>query len=694
MPDLDPTVHLDAVGPETDEPGWGRPVVPSRGALQPLGIHEVRIDGGFWAERQQLNATAIIEHCEAWVERMGWVANFGAARTGRLPEDRRGREFADSDVYKLIEAMAWEIGRTGNQDMDRRLQALVERIAPVQEPDGYLNTNFGRVGQAARYSDLRWGHELYCFGHLIQAGVARGRTHGEDLLVQVARRAADHVCEVFGANGLDAVCGHPEIEAALVELARYTGERRYLEQARLFVERRGRGLLGDIEFGASYFQDDVPVRETTVMSGHAVRALYLAAGATDVAVEEHDDELLAAVALQTANTLARRTYLTGGMGAHHEGESFGLDHELPPDRAYSETCAGVASVMLNHRLLLATGDVSHADAVERTLFNVVAASPAADGRAFFYTNTLHQRVPGAEADGDEASPRASSSLRAPWFEVSCCPTNVARTLASLGSYLATVDDAGLQLHQYADAEVRTRLGDGRPVAVQVRTAYPANGHVEVTVLESAGTPWTLSLRVPAWADAGATVTVDGESENVGPGYAGVTRAFVAGDVVELALPVAARWTWPDPRVDAVRGSVAVERGPLVLCLESADLGASVNTARVSTETDPIERDGLVLVPVSTLAVGDTPWPYGSPPADRAVATAPLLVALTPYHAWANRGPSTMRVWMPVELRSTLSGRRADIRAASGTFPMRSTALARDAGGVPFDPPAQREEDPS
>ncbi|MFI2755067.1 glycoside hydrolase family 127 protein [Cellulomonas sp. P22] len=627
-----------------DRPDRGLPVAPSNGALRPLGLGEVRIDGGFWGERQRLNATAIIEHCEAWVERMGWTGNFDAAVEGRLPQDRRGREFADSDVYKLIEAMAWEIGRTGDAAMDARLRALVERIARVQEPDGYLHTHYGRPGQGARYSDLQWGHELYCYGHLIQAGVARGRTTGRDLLVDIAIRVADHVCETFGPDGIDNVCGHPEIEVALAELGRYTGEQRYLDQAALFVERRGHGRLGDIEFGRSYFQDDVPVRETTVMAGHSVRALYLAAGAVDIAVEQRDAELLEAVRRQTLTTLARRTYLTGGMGAHHEGESFGHDHELPSDRAYSETCAGVASIMVNHRLLLATGDAVHADAVERTLFNVVAASPAQDGRAFFYTNTLHQRVPGSVPDVTQASPRASSSLRAPWFEVSCCPTNVARTFASLGSYLATADADGLQLHQYAPAEIRTRLDDGREVAVRVETAYPADGRVRVTVLEDATVPWTLRLRVPDWA-TGAVLTVDGERREAEPGYAAVTGAFAAGDVVELDLPVVARWTTADPRVDALRGAVAVERGPVVMALESTDLGAGVNTVVVRTDAAPVERDGAVLVPVATYEPEDGVWPYGDAP--RPHAGASRLTPLVPYHAWANRGPSTMRVWMPV-----------------------------------------------
>lgn len=626
-------------------PSWGRPVVPSTSRLRPLGIADTKVTGGFWADRQRLNATTMLAHCERWVEAMGWTGNFDAARDGRLPQDRRGREFADSDVYKLIEAMAWEVGRTGDTEIDRRLRALVDRIAPVQEPDGYLNTMFGRPGQAARYSNLEWGHELYCFGHLIQAGVARARTHGSDTLVDIAVRAADHVCDQFGPDGLNTVDGHPEIEVALAELARLTGERRYLDQAARFVDRRGHRLLGTIAFGAEYFQDDVPVREAGSLRGHAVRALYLAAGAADVAVERDDRSLFEAVVRQTRSTLARRTYVTGGMGAHHEGESFGLDYELPPDRAYAETCAGVGSVMVNYRLLLATGEAEYADAIERALFNVVATSPAADGRSFFYTNTLHQRVPGAVPNPEVPSPRAASSLRAPWFDVSCCPTNVARTLASMSAYVATCTDDGLQVHQYAAADIRATLARGHEVAVQVQTRYPEDGEILIVVVETPPHQWTLQLRIPMWAATGATLHVGEERTPVSPGYAAVTRTFSVGDVIHLRLPVEPRWTRPHPRIDAVRGSVAVERGPLVLCMESVDLGASVNDVVVDTSTAPSDRDGVTFVRAGTARLAEPSWPYGG---DDAAATAVDLheVPMIAYHEWANRGPATMRVWLP------------------------------------------------
>ncbi|MET7655586.1 MULTISPECIES: beta-L-arabinofuranosidase domain-containing protein [unclassified Streptomyces] len=631
------------------------PVAPSRGRLRPLGLDEVRITGGFWARRRQVNATATLDHCREWMERVGWIGNFRAAVEGRINRDRRGREFADSDVYKLLEAMAWEAGQDPGGSLDLRIAALTETVAPAQEPDGYLNTAFGRPGQQPRYSDLEWGHELYCHGHLIQAGVAQARARGEGELAKVARRAADHVCATFGPGGVEGVCGHPEIETALVELARATGEQRYLDQAALFVARRGHGTLADPEFGRAYYQDDLPVRQATALRGHAVRALYLASGAVDVAVETGDDDLLAAVVRQWETAAARRTYLTGGMGSHHRDESFGDDFVLPPDRAYSETCAGVASVMLSWRLLLATGEPRFADLAERTLFNVVATSPAEDGRAFFYSNTLHRRRRGTVPSPGSESPRAESSLRAPWFAVSCCPTNVARTLALLPAYLATADDHGIQLHQYADAEIVTSLTGGQGVALRVRTDYPSGGSVSVRIDRSPDHPWTLSLRVPAWT-AGTPARLvgpDGERRAVGPGTAEVTRLFRPGEEVRLELPVIPRWIESDPRVDAVRGTVAVQRGPLVYCAESVDLpdGQDVDTVRVDPSLEPQDGpDDTVVAPGELVATRDgprdAPWPYRPLGQDTAPAAERTGVVLVPYHSWARRGPSTMRVWLP------------------------------------------------
>jgi DUF1680 family protein len=627
------------------KPFDGRPVVPGSGRLRPLGIDEAEITGGFWGDRQEVNSSATIEHCHDWMERLGWVGNFRAAVEGRLPQDRNGVVFTDSDVYKMMEAAAWEVGRSGSSDSDHRFSSLTSVVAPVQEPDGYLNTVFGRPGQPDRYSDLEWGHELYCYGHMLQAAVARARTGHDDEFVDVARRVADHVCKTFGDGGIERVGGHPEIELGLVEMARLTGEERYLHQAKLFIDRRGHQTLADIHWGRSYFQDDVPVRDQVAFTGHAVRALYLASAAVDVAVETGDELLLEAIVRQWEQTIAKRTYLTGGMGSHHDGEKFGEDFVLPPDRAYSETCAGIASVMLAWRLLLATGETRYADLAERTLLNVVATSPAPDGRAFFYANPLHQRVPGVVPSPDFVSNRAASSLREPWFAVSCCPTNVARTYASLAAYLATSDDSGLQIHQYAESRISTTIGGGRRVGVEITTAYPDEGPISIRVTETDGSPWALTLRVPPWSRE-ASVEVGGERRQVGPGQVMVERGFTVDDVVALDLDMTPRWTWPDPRVDSIRGCVAVERGPLVLCVESVDLpgGQSVDTLRVDPGSDLEESDGAVRARGSLLTFEDRPWPTPGPVVS---GSSEVAVPLTPYHRWANRGPSTMRVWMPV-----------------------------------------------
>ncbi|WP_049562525.1 glycoside hydrolase family 127 protein [Nonomuraea sp. SBT364] len=609
------------------------PVLPSSGVLSPLGLDAVRLLPGFWGDRVALNREVTIAHCREWEEREGWIGNFRGERP------RRGREFSDSEIYKLLEAMAWA------EHPD--LPALAETVAQAQEGDGYLNTRWS----GSRYTDFEWGHELYCYGHLIQAGVARLRMHGEDQLTRVAIRAADHVCRRF-MDGAE-TCGHPVIEMALVELYRATGAERYLEMARRFVERRGLPALADIPFGRAYYQDDLPVRQAQVFRGHVVRALYLASGVVDVAVETGDEELLKAVESQWERTVARRTHLTGGMGSRHADESYGEDHELPPDRAYNETCASIASIMLSHRLLLATGDARYADLAERTLYNMLATGVALDGRSFFYANPLQVRVPAQPLDG--VNHAAEGGLRSPWFDVSCCPNNIARTLASVAAYLATSSSAGVQIHHHTPADIRH--GD---LALRVETAYPWSGEVRVRVLEAGA--GGVSLRVPSWA-AGATLSYEPapgtaasrESRPVEPGYASIERRWRPGDEIRLDLPMTPRWTYPGRRADALRGCVAVERGPLVYCAESvgdepplADVSAVTDAPPVEHHTDGTGGTGGA-VELEIEAVHSPPgdydaWPYTTERESGGGTRAPLR--LIPYHRWGNRGPATMRVWLP------------------------------------------------
>lgn len=641
----------------------GGPVQPSTATLRPFGAHEVRVAGGFWGTLVDLNSQVILAHCENWMERIGWIANFDRAAAGTVATNHSGIEFVDSEVYKLLEAMAWELGRGHQQALADRYAALVARVASAQDEDGYLHTSFGRPGQRDRYSDLEWGHELYCFGHLIQAAVARLRTGHDDGLVTVARRLVDHVYREFGPDGRPAVCGHPEIEAALVEFGRATGSAQAVELARLFVERRGTGTLATIEWGQEYFQDDMPVRDATVLRGHAVRALYLASGALDVGIEANDPGLIRAVEQQWANTVAKRTYITGGMGSHHQDEAFGADYELPSDRAYSETCAGIASVMLSWRLLLRTGDSKYADLMERTLLNNVLASPREDGRGFFYTNTLHQRTASTVPDDDSINVRALSTLRAPWFEVSCCPTNVARTLASVELYFATATQDAVQIHQFGDIDIRTTLDCAGDIALSVRTGYPHEGSIRVEILEAPDREFGIELRIPSWA-TDARMSLNGHDV---PAGRVLRRHFLAGDVVVLVLPMEPRITHPHPQIDAVRGTVAVERGPLVLCAEDVDLPAGYTVNDITLDAAHglhTSGDGHTLARAHLRHPSAAAWPYADHHDTTSTGTVDLN--LVPYYTWGNRGPATMRVWIPAaEPGSTIPEHRTERRTETG-----------------------------
>lgn len=628
------------------------PVAPSTGRLHPVPGDAIQLGEGFWRRRQDLNADRFLDHCDTEITDMGWIESFALAAEGKPSRARRGKLFTDSDVYKFTEALAWEGARTGDPRREARVREISRVIASAQEEDGYLNTFFGHQGSAIRYTDLSHGHELYCAGHLFQAAVARLRTVGEDDLTRTAVRLADRICEDFGPDGNQGLCGHPEIELGLMELYRATGNRRYLEQARLFIERRGHRTLEPHAIGWEYYLDDMPVRDASVLRGHVVRALYLAAGVVDLAVETDDRELFETVVRQWDATMARRTYITGGMGSRHLGESFGNDWELPPDRAYTEMCGAVAAIHLAWRLLLATGEPRFGDAIERLLFNMIATFHDIEGERFFYVNPLHQRRPGIEVVEGEV-PFRKDTLRAPWFWVSCCPTNVARLYSTLTAYLATTDEGGVQLHQYAAGEIAATVA-GTTVRLAVRTRYPDDGEIEIEVLETGPAPWTLGLRIPAWAQH-ASLSAAGESRGVSPGMAEERRSWRTGEVVRLSLPVVPRVATPDPRIDAVRGTVAVERGPVVYCLEDADLPDGLTVDEVEIDPDgPLEdADGPVSLPQSIVAVRargrrvqlpePRRWPYDNL---RAMPGDPVDLVLIPYHRWSNRGPSTMRVWIP------------------------------------------------
>ncbi|MEO3789242.1 beta-L-arabinofuranosidase domain-containing protein [Nonomuraea sp. B10E15] len=623
------------------------PVVrPGAGAAVTLRpVTGARLRDGFWGARQRVNREVTIPLGGERVHESGAFDNLRQAARGgggEHPAEHGGKIFADSDVYKWLEALAWERGRREDDGLARSYAQASELVAAAQCADGYLHTHTQLTGRR-RYSDLASSHELYCAGHLMQAAVAGRRATGDETLLRVAARFADHLAKDLPADALD---GHPEVEMGLAELHRETGVPAYLDLAARQVAARGRSLIQlKGHHGPGYRQDRVPVAEATTVEGHAVRAMYLAAGATDVAVETSDLDLLAALHRQWRDMVATKTYLTGGLGSNWYGEAFGGHHELAPDTAYCETCAAIGSIQWSWRMLLATGDAAFADLIERTLYNAVLPGVSLDGEHFFYVNALRVR---AGADPDDL--RAPARGRQGWYGTACCPPNVMRLFSSLDHYLATGDGDGVQLHLYAPGTVRAG-----GVLLEVETGYPWTGRVEIVVRETPDQPWTLSARIPAWADAAG---MDGRPAEPG-GYHRVRRAWRPGDRVVLDLGIRPRLTAAVPRLDVARGQVAVERGPLVYCLEQADHPGVIVDDLCLAAADLRDASAVAGLPADVVPVtargrahvhreDDGGFPYRTAAAPQEPEHAgPADLTFVPYYAWANRGAGPMTVWTPM-----------------------------------------------
>lgn len=636
------------------------PVDNSRSAhslLRTLPFSDVQITGGFWARRQRVNRAVSLRHGYEMLERAGNFRNLRIA-AGREAGEFTGRNFYDEDVYKWLEALGWELGRSPQPDLQQLADEAIALLAAVQQPNGYLNSYYQTAEPQNQWTDMDHGHELYCAGHLIQAAVAFHRALGDNRLLEIVLRLVDHIYELFGPGKREETCGHPEIETALVELYRVTSDPRHLELAEQFINRRGRNRMrGHAGYGADYHQDHIPVRDASEAAGHAVRQMYLTTGATDLYMETGDDALLKAMHRLWEDMTLRKMYITGGIGSRFDGESFGAPYELPPDTCYCETCAAIGSLMWNWRLLLLTGERKYADLFERTLWNGVLSSPGLDGASFFYVNPLQVRGGRYVRASTDVSAGAEAS-RPDWHYVACCPPNVMRLFSSLSHYIATRNESGLQIHQYADAQVRFEIG-GAQVMAEMETGYPWSGNVKVTVKETPTETWTLHLRRPGWCERagisvnGAPATTDVQ-EN---GYYAFSREWKVGDTVELTFEMEPRFTAPNPRVDALRGCVAMERGPLLYCIEERDQPDGVNLADVvvrsnqplSEEWRPNLLKGVATVQASGFAKYESSWRsalYGPlHAASEGPGDAVTLTAI-PYYAWGNRGMGSMRVWIP------------------------------------------------
>lgn len=603
--------------------------------LRPLPLQGVQLRDTFWAPRIHTNAHVTLPsqytHCEE-TER---IANFRRA-AGREEGEFVGLFFNDSDVYKWLEAVGSNDVISDSPALQIIARSVIADIVSAQRSDGYLNSYFSKARSDERWTNFDL-HEMYCAGHLMQAAVAIYRANGDRVALDAACGMADHIDATFGPadQGKRPITdGHPEIELALVELYRATNNQRYLTLADFMVSVRGANQIRNNVFGYDYYQDHVPYRDLDVVIGHAVRMLYLAAGATDVWLETGDVTLKRAIDTQWHNLTQKRMYVSGGIGSRWHGESIGDDYELPNDTAYTETCAAIASVMWNWRLLQGTGEARYADLLEWTLYNAVMPGLSLSGSEYFYQNPLSNN---------------GSHRRSAWFGCACCPPNVARLLAQLGSYVASVDSDTLWIHTYIQGSIDTH-GSGLDAAVQVTTDYPWDGRITVNVTR--GGQWGLKLRVPSWA-SGATVLINGERRIVQPdSYVTIRRAWQSGDVVVLDLPMNPRMISAHPAVQNNAGRVAVARGPILYCVEQADHAQPVASLHIDARTKWQVVDGpsalghhkalrasgtSVATPEGALYA---PW--------RRDAGNPVELTLIPYHLWANREAGAMNVWITVE----------------------------------------------
>lgn len=605
--------------------------------LRPVPIERVRLEDAFWAPRLRIIREVTIPSQHTLLEETGRIFNFRRA-SGKVSGSFRGLYFNDSDVYKWIEASAYSYAYQPDERTLKMAMDVIDEVVAAQDEDGYLNTYFTFERRGDRWKNLRDMHELYCAGHLIQAAIAFYRATGERKLLDSACRFADHIAGVFGPGRRIGVCGHPEIEMALVELYRTVDKLDYLNLACFFIDSRGRGVIG----GSPYHVDHKPFRELDEIVGHAVRALYLNCGAADIYAETGDKSLFDALMRLWHSMTERKMYITGGVGSRHEGEAFGEDYELPNARAYAETCAAIASFMWNWRMLLVTGDGRFADIMELALYNGILSGISLDGEHYFYVNPLADR---------------GKHRRQRWFECACCPPNIARLIASLPGYFYSTSEDGIWIHIYAGNTAEIEYKGARITLIQ-RTDYPWSGDIEVSVNPEKPVEFSLFIRIPGWCGE-AQVRVNGEriediSKRIERGYIRVHRLWESGDKINISLAMPIEKIVSHPRVIENNDRVALKRGPIVYCLEKADNPEFdvwdiilPNDAPLSAHYAPELLGGVVIIRGEGLVINADAFGRRLYARRKDVKYEARRVNFTaiPYYAWANREEGPMTVWL-------------------------------------------------
>jgi DUF1680 family protein len=617
----------------------------------------------FWAPRLALMRERTLPALYTQLRTSGRI---NALRLTWQPGDHPvPHQFWDSDIAKWLEASCYSLATQPDPVLEAHVEEVVGLLQQAQQPDGYLNSYVTCVDPAGRWTDLRDGHELYCAGHLIEAAVAHYRSTGRRALLDVMCRYADYIASVFGtADGQKrGYCGHPEVELALVRLARATGEQRYLRLSKYFVDERGQepyyfdieGLARAKKPRASdgyyrrhglrgpelrrYNQSHAPVRDQTEVVGHAVRAMYLYSAMADLAAETDDPTLLQACERLWTHLTCTRMYVTGGIGSSAHNEGFLSDYELPNATAYAESCAAIGLVMWSQRMFHLTGDGQYTDVMERVLYNAVAAAIGADGSHFFYANPL-------ASDG--------SAHRQPWFDVACCPPNAARLLGSLGAYAFSEGDESVAVHFFARASAELNVGS-QSARLDVASNYPWDGRVAITVEVPHPAMFEVAVRIPGWS-RNADLRINDQPYSLKDvctqGYARLNRTWCAGDRIELDLPMPVERVSAHPRVADDAGCVALQRGPIVYCLEQVDnddepLHALLlrHGARVTARHEPDLLGGVTTLHADGLKSETNGWDGRLYRTRQQSRLLPHHLVGVPYAVWDNRAAGAMRVWI-------------------------------------------------
>lgn len=642
--------------------------------VQPVPFTSVHVTGGFWQRKQEINRTVTLPFALQQCEDSGRLKNFDLAAETMRRRAAGEKDFQiqpptqfpfdDTDAYKAIEGASYVLSVKHDAALEQRLDGWIARIAAAQEPDGYLYTfrtmhpdspGHKWVGQKRWEKDSDLSHELYCAGHLYEAGVAHFQATGKRTLLDICLKNAELLWHDFGDRQLRIAPGHQIVEMGLVKLYRVTNDARFLTLAQIFLDARGPG-------GPTYNQLHKLVIDQDEAVGHAVRANYMYSGMADVAALTGDQRYFNAITKIWENVATKKLYLTGGVGALSRGEAYGADYELPND-GYNETCAAVALMMWNHRMFLLTGDAKYMDVFERTAYNGFISGVSESGDCFFYPNPLAY-------DGQKKNNNGFAG-RAPWFGCACCPPNLLRTLASLTGYFYAVRDDSLYVNFYAQSQGDMTVA-GTAVKLTQATDYPWQGDVRVTVAPVHPATFTLRLRLPEWAQgkpvpsdlygyddnlpATWTIKVGGNAVQATPekGYVAITREWHSGDTVELSLPMPVHAVHGNEHIAATRDRVAFERGPVVYCVEDLDrttpLGALTIPANASVKSEPRPTllGGVTVLEIAGARLAATPASGSTATTGATVTAAPsksVTLTAIPYYAWNNRGLAPMAVWL-------------------------------------------------